>query len=157
MANKILLLLLALVFVTTSLNATNSGITLQLRNGSSISFTFEQKPVVVTSENIELRLKDGSVLTYTYGDVQKLYWNDDKATKVEKDTTLKQPVININGNRIIISGLVSGENVNVYNVNGMAFYSKVVKDGRNNVNIDIKDHGVYIVHIGNRLTFKFKK
>ena len=142
--------------------AATPGVTFLFSNGQKATFAFASKPeIVVTSDGLTITSSTSSDVSYSFADVQKFYFDDGVTNgiqQIEGTTSAHRPVFNYADGVVTISGMASGERLDVVALSGKKV-SATKADARGNASIDLGSAaaGVYIVSTSNGISFKLLK
>lgn len=153
------LVLLAMLTLSTVVMA-DEGILLHLKNGTTASFLFSEKPVLVTGESLVMKTTKEEV-AYAYKDISKIQFGE-----VTKDpTAIRDLQTGSNGSvsfrltdtGIEAVGLSLGEKVEVFDIAGKKVASSTSSANNASIVLPLPHAGknVFVVRTSNGVTFKF--
>ncbi len=158
---KSVVMSIALVLSCLGSFAANPGVTFLLANGKKASFAFSVKPVIsVASEGITVSAQEQSDVSYLFSEVDRFYFEDDIVTAVKgvKEEAAASLVFSNDNGGVSVSGLVAGEQVSVYSLNGNKVNGvKADHAGHARVDVNHVPAGVYVVSTGSGVSFKLLK
>ena len=142
--------------------AATPGVTFLFSNGQKATFAFASKPeIVVTSDGLTITSSTSSDVSYSFADVQKFYFDDGVTNgiqQIEGTTSAHRPVFNYADGVVTISGMASGERLDVVALSGSKVSAtKADARGDASVNLSSVPTGVYIVSTSNGVSFKLLK
>ena len=160
--------LLAGLFALCSFGAQASegpGVTVLLRSGNTVSFTFTQAPrVEFDGDNLVLVAAGSDALTYSFTEVQRMYFEDDVQTAVNevvnshKDGAQGKVVFSCQNGTLSAKGLAAGEAVTVYSLSGQKAAQAVAgTDGSLTIPVQQLAAGTYVVKSQNGIGYKIIK
>lgn len=134
----------------------DEGVILLLNDGSSVGFTFKEKPVITTAGTLTLSISTGERVSYDYKDVKYVYFDDISTGIKDIQANVPQRVtFHMAARAIQIDGLSAGDRATVYTVGGQ-LVAEAVSDGtRLSISIPAEGHSVYIVKTSTGASFKF--
>lgn len=158
---KVLLFSLLLAAVSTGAAEAAPGLTILFKSQEKASFTFASKPVIaVTSEGITVTSTASNAVSYTFAEVQRFYFEDDETDikSINEDPSAQHPVFSYANGTVSVSGLAAGEYVRVSSIAG-GLLSEVKANLGGSASVDLSDvpAGVYVISIGNGVSFKLLK
>lgn len=154
-------LILAGFSLTTS--AADQGVLLLLTDGSSVGFTFSQKPkMIVGSDELQLLASTGDEIAYPYSRVKRTYFGDITTTGINRVTagkTTPSVLFKSTADGIEVEGLKAGERVTVYGIDGTTVASATAANDGGTVYLQIpfRSRAVYIVRTTGGISYKFLK
>ena len=135
------------------------GVILQLRNGQSVKFKFDETPVMVTgSEALQIKTSKETVV-YDYADIVRSYFGDiDNPDSVDATTAeSRNCLFYLSANGLEVSGLQEGETVSVYYVNGVIAATAKSANGQASITLPKASRKTYIATTSRGITFKFNR
>ena len=157
---RTLLLFVILAAYAVSVAEQTSGLTILFSNQEKVSFSFASKPVIeVTSEGLKVSSSTTEPVSYTFADVLRFYFEDDVTAIGNIETEQSQhPKFSYANNVINVSGLEKGECVLVSTIGGSTtIMSRADEAGSVNIDLSNTPAGVYLVSVGNYVSFKLLK
>lgn len=154
---KYLIIVVMLAIATTAMAETHPGIILRLRDGSTVGFTLESKPKIITY-NISLKIvTDKTTVSYSYSDIARIYGGSVDGGGIESPTIDKRAdvLFTIIDNGVEVSGLESGEIVTAYTPDGRSVCSAHANADSETLRMTMPSSGVYIIHTSGGISFKF--
>lgn len=114
------LLLSALLTALPMFSRADDGVALLLNNGSTVTFTFSERPCIATADVISISTPGGVSVQYAYGDVQRVYWADVAPSGIGTAETSRKGDVRIGfaDGGIEVCGLAAGETVRAYAPDG---------------------------------------
>lgn len=142
-----------------------AGVTILLRSGKSVSFTFAQRPKMnMVSEGLKIEVEGTDDLSLAFDEVQKVYFEDDVTTPVRevadthKENTQSKVVFRCQSGTISATGLAAGDVVTVYSLNGQKAAQAVAgSDGALSLPIQQLTAGTYVVKSQSGIGYKIIK
>lgn len=157
--NRTLSLIIASLSMSVASWAGNPAVTFLLRNGQTVSFAFEQKPVVaVGATEMSISLAGVPKVSYAYADVLRVYLSDEDLTAVKpviSDKSQAKAMFSWIGGTLSVSGLSAAEQVSVYALDGKLVWSaKAQADGTLQLPLSTLRQGNYIVRTQGGISYK---
>lgn len=154
---KTLSLLFALFSGVHLLLADEYGVTLLLRNTTSVSFAFSKKPrLMPTSSELSITTADGNRVSYALADIKSVVVNDNVSSGMATVTHDAGAVFRISGGNIVASGLHAGEQVTVSTLSGVLLMRKAAgADGNLLLSLDALGKGLLVVSTQSGAGYKF--
>lgn len=119
---KTLLLFSLLLAICASAWAGNDGITIMLRSGQKVSFTFNEKPVLSVSDtSLSLSASGVPQISYPYADVRCILFDEaDVPSGIAAVPVSEKPNVKFcfSSTFLTATGLVANERVHVYSAEG---------------------------------------
>lgn len=133
------------------------GVTLLLRNTTSVSFAFSKKPCLVpSSAELSITTADGERVSYALGDVKSVVVNDNIPSGIATVTHNGDAAFHISGSTIEAYGLRAGEQVTVSALSGNLLMRKTAgADGRLLLSLEALGKGVFVVSTQSGVGYKF--
>lgn len=152
---KFLLTLAAFVLLPCAVYA-EEGVILLLKSGKTVGFAFQDKPTICPRSTLIITSQTGEKVEYDYKDVQRFYWGDVQASSGIKQVKNGSVVFHLNDNGIKAEGLLKGERVSVYTVDGKIIASASSDSGQVLIPL-FSSAKVFIVRTSTGITYKFVK
>lgn len=159
MQKKRFLLPLALLLLASTVKA-DEGVLLQLTDGSTVGFAFDEKPVLVTGDSLFMKTASQEV-AYPYSAIRRIVFGDvpviPDAIERVSDAPKSNVSFRLGDGGIEVMGLQRGERVSVYSMNGTLIGTSAASANGSSVSFSLgRDGGsVYIVRTSSGKTFKF--
>lgn len=133
------------------------GVTLLLRNTTSVSFAFSKKPCLVpSSAELSIATADGDMVSYALGDVKSVVVNDNVSSGIGTVTPDGGAVFRISGSVIEACGLRAGEQVAVSALSGTLLMRRTAgADGCLLLSLEALGKGVFVVSTQSGVGYKF--
>lgn len=157
---RTLLLFVVLAAMAVSVAKSTPGLTILFCNQEKVSFTFASKPVIeVTSEGLKVSSSDAETVSYTFANVLRFYFEDEVTAIRNIETEQSQyPKFSYANNVINVCGLEKGESVLVSSTSGSTItMSRADEAGSVIIDFSNVPTGVYVVSVGNHMSFKLLK
>lgn len=154
---KYLIIVVMLAIATTAMAETQPGIILRLRDGSTVGFTLESKPKIIThSETLEI-YTDKTEVSYRYQEVKSIYSGNVDGGGIESPTIDKKAdvLFTIIDNGVEVSGLGAGETVTAYTPDGRNVCTARANTDSETLRMAMPSSGVYIIRTSGGISFKF--
>ena len=142
--------------------AATTGVTFLFSNGQKATFAFASKPeIVVTSDGLTITSSTSSDVSYSFADVQKFYFGDEVTNDIQQvqgTTSAHRPVFNYVDGVVSVSGMASGERLDVVALSGSKI-NATKADSRGNASINLGNvpAGIYVVSTSSGVSFKLLK
>ena len=150
---KILLMFLVAFFASANANAQQlvvwltGGKKVSIKVEDDLSTKFVDSKIVISSASFYTEYRRSQVLRYTYQDVV-----DDVEAPINGDKIFSQQ-----GDDIMVKGLVPGDNVMLYDMNGILLETLTVDDSRAvKASLSGRPKGAYVLKVGEQ-SYKFMK
>ena len=133
-----------------------NSVTLYLKSGRSVSYTFQEKPVMTYSDN-ELVVSTQNVrVQYALESIDKLCFEDNPQTAV-KNTIIPDVRFSVDADAVTVMGEKPGSEIYIYDLNGICVCKgKVGENGNSEISIRELSDGIYAVRTSS-LSFKITK
>lgn len=131
---------------------------LLLKDGSTVTFLLDQRPVIVVDSQLVIRTTDATV-SYDYKAVQRVYPEWSQTTDIGAVTATDKGNVTfaVSGGYITASGVNPGTAVSLYTTDGRkAAAATADSGGRAKLPLP-QAAGVYIVRAGKTVSYKFIK
>lgn len=149
------LLLMFLMLIATGIYA-EDGVVLLLRNGNSVKFAFNEKPVMVTGSTLTMKTQSETV-DYSYDEIKRSYFGEITSSIDEVRGNCKsESLFRMTPTGMEVTGLQKGEKVSVYTVGGKMVYSAKFTGNQLNINLP-SDRQIYVVKTDNGISFKINR
>lgn len=151
--------LLAFASIGMSAEEVMPGITLCMRAGNKVSFTFSQRPQLSLKDTeLVITTEEGGLVTYATDAVQRIVFEDEVVSAVHAATVKGDVSFALKQNNVYASGLSVGERIDVVGIDGKLQQSVVAtSDGVAVVSLSSLPTGVYVVRTQGGVSFKFVK
>jgi len=106
-----------------------------------------------TSGYVVLEFSDGTLMSYN---MNRLAYNQEVATKIQKPTVSAFRIDKHIGNVMQLSGVQPGAAIYIYDSNGKLMTRSTASDQQHTIDLGNLQKGVYLLHIGEQ-TVKFFK
>ena len=128
---------------------------------SITKFSLLNKPVVsIVGSEVQISQNDeGVCFSCNIDDVKKYYFITEDATAISdaKDEAGEIKVIYTDGQHVVVSGLVDGDILSLYSIDGRKTADVKTTDGQAQINLTELANGIYVVSIKNKQSFKIVK
>lgn len=131
---------------------------LLLKDGSTVTFLLDQRPVIVVDSQLVIRTTDATV-SYDYRAVQRVYPEWSQTTDIGAATAAGKDNVtfNVSGGFVTATGLKPGTAASLYTTDGRkAAAATADSGGRATLRLP-QAAGVYIVQAGKAVSYKFIK
>ena len=125
---------------------------IEMNDTKKHSYSLEDNPVISFDSNRLIIKTDKIELSYQISDIVKYYFVEEDDTSI---SSINGDVNNIhfnytNTNFLLIEGIASEDNVNVYEINGRTCHVDIVRNS-NSITIELKTlpKGIYLVKVNN--------
>lgn len=154
---KYLIIVVMLAIAATAMAETQPGIILRLRDGSTVGFTLESKPKIITRSETLTIYTDKTKLSYSYRDVMSIYGGSVDGGGIESPTIDKKAdvLFTIIDNGVEVSGLDTGEAVTAYTPDGRSVCTARANADSETLRMTMPSSGVYIMRTSGGISFKF--
>lgn len=146
-----------LAIATTAIAETQPGIILRLKDGSTVGFTLESKPKILTySSSLEI-VTDKTTVSYSYSKIASIYSGNVDGGGIESPTIDKKAdvLFTIIDNGVEVSGLEAGEAVTAYTPDGRSVCTARANTDKETLRMAMPSSGVYIIRTSGGVSFKF--
>lgn len=146
-----------LAIATSAMAETQPGIILRLKDGSTVGFTLESKPKIITrSETLKI-CTDKTEVSYYYREVMSIYGGSVDGGGIESPTIDKKAdvLFTIIDNGVEVSGLNAGETVMAYTPDGRSVCTARTNTDNEILRMSMPSSGVYIIRTSGGVSFKF--
>lgn len=154
---KYLIIVVMLAIAASAMAETQPGIILRLKDGSTVGFTLESKPKIIThSETLEI-YTDKTEVSYRYQEVKSIYSGNVDGGGIESPTIDKKAdvLFTIIDNGVEVSGLDAGETVTAYTPDGRNVCTACANTDNEILRMAMPSSGVYIIRTSGGVSFKF--
>lgn len=139
------------------LASADDGVVLLLKDGNSVSFAFNEQPVLVTRNNSLVMKSRSSRIVYDYDDVQRFYFSsifnviEDVSSNANSNVTFRITEQGVN-----VDGLAQGESVSVFTLDGKLLSTALATSGNDEVLLRIPNpaHTVYLIKTSTGISYK---
>jgi hypothetical protein len=155
---RIILLLLAVWFISVGIRAEGSTLIIELTNGGKVGLILEAKPTLRFSGSEMVINSQTFTGSYQRTDIKRFYFKDATGIEETETTGLLVSITQIGVNRYQVSGLQSKDRIIVANLSGHQ-YGICVEDNGIGAVVDLSTcpKGVYVIKVGNKQTLKITR
>ena len=147
---KKILLILAVIFSLPTF--ADHHLVIEMNDTKKHSYSLEDNPVISFENDILIIKTDKIELSYPISDIVKYYFIKEDDTAI---SSVNGDVNNIHFNYtnpdfLLIEGITSEDNVNVYEINGRTCHVDIIRNN-NSITVELKPlpQGVYLVKVNN--------
>ncbi len=157
---RYLIMVVMLAMAVGAMAETQPGIIVRLKDGSTVGFTFESKPKILPRAGYLYIVTDKESVAsvyYNYSEIASIYTGDVNTGGVESPMAdAKQGALfHIVDNCVEASGLMSGDTVTVYTIDGRSVCSACANTDNETLQMAMPASGVYIMRTSTGVAFKF--
>ena len=124
---------------------------IETNNSKKHSYSLEDNPVISFNNDILVIKTDKIELSYPISDIAKYYFTKEDTGISSVNGDVNNIHFNYtNTDFLLIEGIASEDNVNVYEINGRTCYVNIVRNS-NSITIELKTlpKGIYLVKVNN--------
>ncbi len=154
---RYLIVVVMLAMAVGAMAETQPGIIVRLKDGTTVGFTFESKPKILPRYSYLNIVTDKADVFYDNSKTSSIYTGDVNTGGVESPMADAKPGVrfHIVDNCVDVSGLMSGEAVTAYTIDGRSVCSACANADNETLQMAMPASGVYIIRTSTGVAFKF--